>query len=273
MNQKKLSSKIYAIVKSACASAVLPVLFIYVMVAKPDYRILNGLSHVVLPVAQWVGDVITWPVRVIGDTIDGVGELSRIRDENEELRAQLDTILARQNQFDIAIRENKQLRSQLNLVQSQPKKTLVADVMFDNTARHHSTFIINRGSDSGIANGMAVVAMNNQLAGIVMDTGANFARVRSLTDSDTNIAVHIVGTGVYGFLAGNGSNGAVLGFFNNPKFVPQTGDVLTTSNISGVLPNGIMVGKVTEHNEVEVVKPNELTRVMILQFDNPGEYR
>ena len=82
MNQNKISSRLRTIIKSAVAAAVLPVLFIYIMIAKPDYRIMNGLAHVVLPVANWVGDVITWPVRAVGAAIENVRELSNLRSEN-----------------------------------------------------------------------------------------------------------------------------------------------------------------------------------------------
>ena len=72
MNQNKLSTRLRTIIKSAVAVAVLPVLFIYIMIAKPDYALMNGLGHVVLPIAGWVGDVITWPVRAIGSAIDNI---------------------------------------------------------------------------------------------------------------------------------------------------------------------------------------------------------
>ena len=89
MSQTKISSKIYPLIKAVASAAVLPVLFIYVMIAKPDYAIMNALGHVVVPVAQFVGDVVTWPIRAVGNTIGGVAELSRLRSENEELTPDL----------------------------------------------------------------------------------------------------------------------------------------------------------------------------------------
>ena len=90
MVQNKLSSKLRSIIKSAVAAAVLPLLFIYIMIAKPDYTLMNGLAHVVLPVANWVGDVITWPIRAIGNTVENIRELSDLRDENARLRSALE---------------------------------------------------------------------------------------------------------------------------------------------------------------------------------------
>lgn len=273
MNQNKPSSRVYTIIKSAATAAVLPILFIYIMVAKPDYAILNGLAHIVLPVANWVGDVITWPIRALGDAAQNIRELANLRDENEELRVRLDAALADKYACDIAVAENKKLNHELNMVMSQPHKSIIADVLYDNSALHNATFVINRGTDDGVVRGNVVVSMDNKLAGIVIDAGGNFARVRALTDSDSNIAVRVAGTPVYGFLAGNGTNTPSIGFFSDPQFQPSAGLRLITSNISGVLPNGIFVGEMINDTDVKTISARELSRVMVLKFDNLGEYR
>ena len=273
MNQNKLSSRVYTIIKSAAAAAVLPVLFIYIMIAKPDYTILNGLAHVVLPVANTVGNIVTWPFRVIGNTVNNIQDLSNLRAENEELRVRLDQALSDKNKCNIVIAENKKLNNELHMVSAQARKTIIADIMFDNNAIHHSTFIINRGTDNGVKKGQVVVSMTNQLVGIVIDAGGNFARVRALNDADTNIAVRVSGSEVYGFLTGNGTKTPIIGFFSDPQFQATPGLILTTSNISGVLPNGIIVGEMINDEDVKVLNYKQISRVMVLEFDNLGEYR
>ena len=112
------------------------------------------------------------------------------------------------------------------------------------------------------------------MAGIVIDVGTHFSRVRALTDSDTNIAVRIVGSEIYGFLTGNGSNNPTIGLFSDPKFQPTKGLKLITSNISGVLPAGLIVGEMIDSTDVSVVSPKRLSRVMVLKFDtHKNEYR
>ena len=273
MNNNKLSSKVYPVIKAVCASALLPVLFIYIMIAKPDYKIMNALSHVVVPVAQAVGNLVTWPIRAVGDAIGGISELSSLRAENEELRARLDTALINKNNCDVAIAENKKLNRELNIVNSQPRDTIIADVVHDNSALGHNTYIINRGTKDGLESGMVVTSTDMMLAGIIIDVAENFARVRALTDADTNIAVRVVGSDVYGFMAGNGSSRPTMGFFSDPEFQPTTGIKLITSNISGILPSGIMVGEITDNMDVKVLTPSQLSRVLVLKFDNKNEYK
>ncbi len=268
MNPKKVSSRLHTIIKSAIVAAILPFIFIYIVVAKPDYRIMNGVAHILMPIANGVGDLVTWPVRAGGNIIKKVHKISNLEQENEELRARLDMALTDKNKCDIALLENQELQRELDIVRDEPYASIIADVVFDNSALHHGTFLINRGSRDGVGPGMVVVSFDNTLAGIVIDAGANFARVRSLIDSNTNIAVRIAGSEVYGFLAGNGSNTPTIGFFSDHKFQPSAGVKLVTSGISGVLPPDIFVGKMKNDTDVDVITPNELSRVMVLKFNS-----
>ena len=270
----KISSKIYPLIKAVATAAVLPVLFIYIMIAKPDYRLMNALSHVVVPSAQWVGDVITWPFRAIINSVENINELSGLRTENEELRAKLNEALINKNACDIAIAENKKLTRELSIVLSQPRDTIIADVVYDNSALGHNTYLINRGAADNIKAGMVVASTDLQLAGIVIDVATNFSRVRALTDSDTNIAVRVVGSDVYGFLTGNGSKYPNIGFCSDPEFQVSNGIKLITSNISGVLPSGLLVGEITDGTDVRVLQPSALSRVLVLKFDTQkNEYK
>lgn len=273
MTKDKLSYKMTKIIKSAVAAAALPIFIIYIMVAKPDYTIMNALAHVILPVAHGVGNVVTWPVRMVGQSANWVKEMSNLRSENKRLRVKLDEALAEKYKCDIAIEENHKLEDELDVKRASPYKTIIADMQFDDSVFHHNTFLINRGTKAGINKGMVVVSFENQLVGVVLDCGSAFCRVRALTDSDMKIAVRITGSDISGFLQGNGKSGASVGFFNDTQFVGRKGLKLITSNISGVLPAGIYVGEMTDEKNVKVIKPKDLSRVMILQFDDQGSYK
>ena len=253
---------------------VLPVLFIYIMIAKPDYKIMTALSHVVVPVAQWVGDVITWPIRAFGGAIDNIGELSNLRVENEELRIRLDEALQNKITCSIAIEENKKLQHELDIKNAQPRDVVIADIIHDNRAIGHNTYIINQGANKGLEPNMAVMSPNMMLVGIVIDVAPHFSRVRALTDSDTNVAVRVVGSEVYGFMKGNGSKTPSMGFFSDPEFQPSKGIKLVTSNISGVVPSGLAVGEMIDETDVKIFPTSQLSRVMVLKFDTPqNEYK
>lgn len=273
MTKDKLSYKLTKILKSALAAAALPIFIIYIMVAKPDYTLMNGLAHIVLPVANWVGDVITWPIRVIGQGADWIRETSKIRTENKELRTKLDEALANQHTCKVAIEENQKLEKEINIKHASPFKTVIADIQFDDSVFHHNTFLINRGTKAGLERGMVVVSFDNRLVGTIIDCGSAFCRVRSLIDADTNIAVRITGSDVSGFLQGNGKNKSFINFFSDPQFVGRNGLSVVTSNISGILPSGIYIGDMTNERQVDVLRPNQLSRVMVLKYNSSDSYK
>ncbi len=273
MIKDKSSYRFNRIIKSALAAAVIPVIIIYVMVAKPDYTITNNLAHVFLPVAHGIGSVITWPVRAVGQSAHWVRDMSNLRKENKRLRDKLDEVMAYKNECDVAISENKKLESEIDIKKASPFKVVVADIQFDDSVFHHHSFLINRGKRAGLNRGMVVVSFDNRIVGTIVDCGSQFCRVRALSDSNTKIAVRIAGSDISGFLQGNGKSGASIGFFNDAEFVGRKGLQVITSNISGVLPAGIYVGEMIDDKNVDVIKPNNLSRVMVLQFDDQGSYK
>ncbi len=273
MNQKKISSRVYSIIKSAIAAAVLPVFLIYLMIDKPDYKIMNGLSHVVLPVAGWVGETVTWPIHAIGNAASSIRELSNLRTENEELKARLSEAVRQKTECDIAVSENQKLTQELDIVRETPQKSIVANITYNNEAFNHNTFFINKGESSGIEKDMAVVSFEGALVGIVSDVGENFAKVRSLTDTKSNIPVRIAGSEVYGFLQGNGSETPTMGFFSDPEFQATRGLKLITSGIRGVLPDGINVGEMTNHEDTKVISPKKISSVIVLKFNSKDKYK
>ena len=273
MTKDKLSYKLMRIIKAAAAAAAVPVFIIYVMIAKPDYTIMNGVAHIVLPIAHGVGSVITWPIRAIGQSASWIKETSQLRSENKALRIKLDEALANKHACDIAILENQKLESEINIKKASPYKTVIADIQFDDSVFHHNNFLINRGKKDGLSRGMIVVSFDNRMVGTITDCGSQFCRVRALSDNDTNIAIRISGSDISGFLQGNGKSKASIGFFNDTQFVGRKGLKVMTSNISGVLPSGIYIGDMLDEKNVDILRPNNISRVMVLQYNNVGSYK
>ena len=272
MTKDKLSYKLTKIIKSVLAALAVPVFIIYIIVAKPDYAIMNGVGHVVLPVANFVGNIITWPVRAVGQSIEWVRETSTVRAENEDLRKKLDAALANKYACDVAILENQKLEHEIGVKNASPYNTVIADVQFEDSVFHHNTFLINRGTKDGLTRGMVVVSFDNRLIGTIIDCGSQFCRVRGLCDADSNIAVRVAGSDVSGFLQGNGKTRASIGFFSDPQFIARSGLKIITSNISGILPSGVYVGDMIDETYVDVLRPNKYSRVIVLKYNNMGSY-
>lgn len=274
MSSKKLSSRIHTLIKAALMGGLVVFLVIYVIIAGPEYRLLNSAAHGLSPVAEAVGDLITWPVRGAGKIVKRIRNIAKLEEENEELRAELTLAKMQKNECGVALSENEKLSHELGVVHRTGFSTVVADIIHDKAALHHETFIINRGKRNGVLPGMVVVSFENRLVGVIIDSGADFARARALHDSGTNIAIRIAGSEVYGFLHGNGLMDPTIGFFSDHKFQGTPGTSIITSNISGVLPNGIYIGKIKNDSAVDVLSPSDISRVMVFKFNTQdNKYR
>ena len=273
MSSKKVSSRLRTIIKAIGFGCLVPAIAIYIIVAKPNFRFANGVAHTIFPVFHAIGDAVSWPFRAGGKIVKRIHRVSVLEEENEELRARLAAALAKQTDCDVAILENKKLIRELGVARNTDYGTVIADVMYDNSAVHHETFMINRGAADGVEPGMVVISFENKMVGTVIDSGMHFARVRSLIDSSTNIAVRIAGSEVHGFLHGDGSSTPSVGFFSDHKFQGKKGVKLLTSNISGILPPDIYVGEMKNETDVDVALPWNVSRVIVIKtnaLDQPS---
>lgn len=265
-------------IRAATVASLLPIFFLYVLLDKPDYKIMNAVQFIVVPTARVIGDGLSWPLRATGRFADNFRAHTRALRENEELRVRLDAALANRAACDIAILENQRLERLLEISREGPLKTVVARVVLEHSVFRHAALTINRGTKDGIHQGQAVVSMDGNLVGIVTDVFDGMAKVRGLEDTRSNIPVRVAGTGVYGFLRGTGTSAPVFEFFSDQEFVPARGMRLVSSGVRGNLPNGIFVGIVDREGQLSArvrlgARIGEVHEVMILMFDGTDGYR
>jgi len=241
VNTKTASLKIKQYIRAGLSAALLPVFIIYLMLDKPDYKLIDALGRVVVPAVHFTSNVAAYPLIAIWRGAKNIRGFVGLRHENRELRAALDTALASKTQCDLLTAENDRLSQELGIIRQTPGAIARADVIGDNTALDHSELIINRGSNAGIAVGDYVLSMDGSLVGIVSNVTSATAAVRGLSDSKSNIVVRVNGSDVYGFLRGAGRSDPVFEFFSDPEFTPTPGIRLVTSGVHGGR-DGIMVG-------------------------------
>jgi len=245
----KDSSKLAKIIKAGLLACLLPVFFLYVLLDKPDYKIIDSLSGAVVPAARVIGDGLTWPVRAIGKIGQNIAERSDIRKENKELRKKLDELILMQTTCASLNAENQRLTGLLDIKNSGHFKMLLARVIFDNSMFARENFLLDKGTAVGIKAGTIILSTDGYLAGIVKTATDNQAKVMGLADKDSSIAVRVAGSDVSGFLRGRGNSAPVLEYFSDQEFSPTVGTMLITSKIGGNLPDGIPVGTIKSANE------------------------
>ncbi len=271
-NKKKSSFNNYK-TKYIIALAILPLILIYILVEKPRFSFINKVSNSFIPIIDTASNIVSWPFRAIGNGIENFRELGNIRSKNDELTMLLLETNKKQNKYDIAIEENKLLKKQLDIIENMESRAIYANISYDNTAFHKSSFFINKGSKQGIKENMIVLSFDEKLLGIVSNVGTGYAKVRGLNDVKSKIPVRFAGSEIYGFLTGNGTDKPEIEFISDTEFQPTSGLKITTKSINGIIPNGIFVGITDSGNSVNVLPPRKVSDVIILEFNFGDGYK
>lgn len=141
-------------------------------------------GNVVTPMQSGINRIGTW----ISDTLDRFASMDELLEENNALKEQLYTLdyenkILLQNRYEL---ENFRDLYDLDQTYADYPK-VAARVIAKDSNNWYSNFRIDKGTNDGITVGMNVMA-GNGLVGIVTETGANWARVRSIIDDVTFVS-------------------------------------------------------------------------------------
>ncbi len=219
-----------------------------------------------------------------GEMLKGVSNnvVSR-RDLKKQVAEQRDKLFVQQVQlleFKHLKEENNRLRALLNSPVHSDQRKLVAEIMTVNSDPFSLQVVINKGANDGIYIGQPV--LNEQgVVGQIVDVSLTYSRVLLISDISHGIPVRVQRNDIRAIANGSGE----LNSLNLP-YVPhstdiQAGDVLVTSGLGGVFPEGYPVASVTEFTyqigqpyaqvEAKPVVSLERIRYVLLIWDDNAE--
>ncbi len=232
-----------------------------------------------------VGTVVTPVLKVSSSISDSVGGFFNMlltakdtANENKELKKELSKAYKNLSDLETYKNENAQLKEFLEIKELNPDyKMQSAQVIGSDSSARFGSFTIDRGSSSGIKINAPVITAEG-LVGIVSRVGPTYSVVTTILDPEINVGVYNSRTGETGVAGGE----AKLSNDNRTKLrlLPRdtallSGDIIETSGIGGVFPQGILVGTIenlkAENSGVSmyaVIKPivdvDDVTNVMVL---------
>jgi rod shape-determining protein MreC len=159
---------------------------------------------------------------------------STLAEENAELRSRLEQFKQAQQASDSLIRKDSTVIKQFDFIS--------AKVVNNSVNRFTNYLTINKGSDSGVEPGMAVISPLGAV-GKVKAVSNHYSVVTSILHKDYKLSVLMTRTGYFGSVSWDGKDPdfAQLNFV--PRHVnPAKGDTVVTSSYNAVFPEGIMVG-------------------------------
>lgn len=184
-------------------------------------------------------------IAVAGDrTAQAVRPRVSLLRENARLRREVRELALENSRLREAAEENVRLRTALGLKQTSPLKMTPAEVISRRQSTWFDTATINRGRRSGIVRGAAVITPRG-LVGQVLEANAFTSHVVSITGPDSAVGAMIQRSRSTGMLIGQGVDYPVLSYLPKDADV-KIGDVVISAGMSGVIPKGIVVGRVAK---------------------------
>ena len=169
--------------------------------------------------------------------------------ENAYLRRQISDIEEEMRTADALERENNRLRQLLNLSEEH------VDYKFDSayivswdSSGWKSTFTINKGTRSELAEGMIAITELGQVVGIITDVGSNWAKVTTVLDTSMEISSSVASSGYTGVVQGslNSANRGQLrmSYLPSDAVLRNNDQVVTTG--STVYPKDLVIGYIVD---------------------------
>ncbi len=169
--------------------------------------------------------------------------------ENQQLKERIAELEEEARLADAVTRENVRLRQTLGLTEAREDFKLVDSYIISRSSQEwSSTFTINRGTTSGVTEGMCAITANGEVVGLVSEAGTNYAVVKTVQDSSLEISATISASGYNGMVRGGYSSG--LDGLLRMDYLPSSAvirnhDQVVTSG-STVYPRNLIIGHVVD---------------------------
>lgn len=208
-------------------------------------RPLNNLAgKVIVPFQQGIGNLGRW----LSNRSEELVQIRRLLDENERLKAEVaalteENTLLQQDKYEL---NNLRALLELDKQYAEYRKT-GARIIARDSGNWYSSFLIDKGSDDGLATDMNVIA-GGGLVGRITLVGPNWARVTSIISDNSNVSGMTLSTQdnliVSGDLKLMTEGNIRFSQLVDSRNLVTEGDKVVTSNISDkYLPN-ILIGYV-----------------------------
>lgn len=228
-------------------------------------------GYIVVPFEEGLGKIGTW----LSNRSDEFTTVKELLAENEELRSEIAELTEENTLLSQEKYELNELRDLFELDDEYSEYNKVgAHIIAKDSGNWYSNFVIDKGTNDGIAVDMNVIA-GGGLVGRISSVGPNWARVTSIISDGTNVSGMMLATNDTLVVTGSLElyDDGVISFSmlkDSDDSVVQ-GDKVVTSKISDKYLPGILIGYI-EYIETD---SNNLTKsgylLPAVDFDDLSE--
>ncbi|HEX5091290.1 MAG TPA: rod shape-determining protein MreC [Burkholderiales bacterium] len=203
----------------------------------------EGIRSVLTLAAYPIQQAARLPVALVEGVSEYFSSQTRLRSENEMLRAKLLDASLDAERYEAAAAETTNLRRLIGAAERIERKSIPAEVLYAGRDPYARKVIINRGTQHGVQAGSAVVD-DSGVIGQLTRAHAFVSEVTLLTDKGQPTPVQVLRNGLRAIAFGGGSSGQLELRYMSGNADVENGDELVTSGIDGTYPPGLPVATV-----------------------------
>jgi rod shape-determining protein MreC len=179
----------------------------------------------------------------VRNTWNGYFWLRGVRQENEELKAQLDQMRLEQVRLKEDAEQGKRLQYLLAFKEQYISKTVAAQVIGSSGSEHSKVVYIDKGSNDGLHTDMAVITPQG-VVGKTIEVDNSVSKVLLINDQSSGIGAILTKRRLQGILKGAPGGVTMLNYIMADENI-EPGEEIVTSGGDRIFPKGLPVGKVS----------------------------
>jgi len=190
--------------------------------------------------------------------------------ENTRLRANARDLELRAMRYEALARENGELRGLREAVPPVADRWLPAEIVNIQLSSLRQRLLLNRGVANGVFKGQAVLD-DKGLIGQTTHVGPWSAEVILITDPEHAVPVRVERTGLRTIAVGAGDTASLALPYLPGNADIKSGDLLVSSGLGGVFPEGYPVARVTEVHRDAVQPLAQVRAAPLAHVDTDSE--
>lgn len=213
----------------------------------PITQLRRGVGFAMAPIQN----VLRGTGQTVSSFFATLGEIDRLRLENENLTEQVNDLATRNRSLESLKVQNDQLTEILDVRSSLAYNSVAAEVISRRISTQEHVVSLDRGADVGIEVNDPVIGSGGALIGQVSEVGPNYSRVLLITDSRMNVV---------GLLESSRGVGTVRGRLERPLEMDgiaatntvNLGEAVVTAGIElseairSPYPKGLLIGTIAD---------------------------
>ncbi len=188
--------------------------------------------------------IVSSPTRFVRQAIENVSSYSNLVAENRQIKEEELLLKTKLLKFAALEQENIRLRGLLDTSFKVGEQVLIAELLSINLVPYEHVVVVNKGGRFGVHPGQAVFD-GNGVVGQVLRVTPYSAEVMLITDPSHAIPVQINRNGLRTIALGTGQIDRLALPYLPSNADVRVGDLLVTSGMGGVFPQGYPVATVT----------------------------